>query len=97
MMVAMQSISFFFLDMLSNVYKIDIVSPDFYAERKKHFDEETVEDIGAVIFLMGELQKRAKKFKRINTNMESMVKEAITAFVLAVISIYTDEMDRFKQ
>ncbi len=92
MMVAMQSIPFFFLDMLSTVYKIDIASKDFYAECKKHFDEETIEDIGAVIFVMGELQKKAKKFKRINANMETMVKEAITAFVLAVMSIHTDEM-----
>jgi len=92
MMVAMQSISFFFLDMLSTVYEIDIVSPDFYAECRKHFDEETAEDIGAVIFLMGELQKKAKKFKRINANMQAMTKEAITAFVLAVMSIHTDEM-----
>ena len=92
MMVAMQSIPFFFLDMLSTVYTIDIASKDFYAECKKHFDEETVEDIGAVIFLMGELQKKAKKFKRINANMETMVKEAITAFVLAIMSIHTDKM-----
>ncbi len=93
MMVALQSISFFFIDMLNTVYKIDIATPDFYAECKKHFDEETVEDIGAVIYLMGELQKRAKKFKRINANMETMAKEAITAFVIAVMSIYTYEMD----
>lgn len=93
MMVAMQSIPLFFLDMLSTVYKIDIASKDFYAECKTHFNEETVEDIGAVIFVMGELQKRAKKFKRINANMESMVKEAITAFVLAVMSIHTNEME----
>ncbi len=93
-MVAMQSISFFFLDMLSNVYKIDIASKDFYVECQKHFDEETVEDIGAVIFVMSELQKRAKKFKRINTNMETMVKEAIVTFVVAVMSIHTDQMER---
>ena len=31
--------------MLSTVYKIDIASKDFYAECKKHFDEETIEDI----------------------------------------------------
>ena len=53
-----------------------------------------MEDIGAVIFVMGELQKKVKKFKRINTNMESMVKEAIMAFVLAVMSINTDQMER---
>ena len=94
MIQAMQAIPLFFLDMLSTVYKIDIVSKDFYAECKTHFNEETVEDIGAVIFVMGELQKKAKKFKRINANMESMAKEAITAFVLAVMSIHTDQMDR---
>ena len=94
MIQVMQAIPLFFIDMLSTVYGIDITSKDFYTECKKHFDNETVEDIGAVIFVMGELQKKAKKFKRINTNMESMVKEAITAFVLAVMSIYTDQMDR---
>lgn len=94
MIVAMQAIPLFFLDMLGTMYKIDIASKDFYADCKKHFDEETVEDIGAVIFVMGELQKKGKKFKRINANMETMVKEAITAFVLAVMSIHTYEMDR---
>ena len=93
MMVSMQSIPFFFLDMLSTVYKIDIASKDFYTECEKHFNEETMEDIGAVIFVMGELQKKAKKFKRINANMESMVKEGIITFVLAVMSIHTYEME----
>ena len=93
MMVAMQAIPLFFLEMLITVYKIDITSKDFYAECKKHFNEETIEDIGAVIFSMGELEKRTKKFKRINAKMQEMVKEAITLFILAVMSIHTDEMD----
>lgn len=94
MMIAMQAVPLFFLDMLSTVYEIDLTSKDFYAECKKHFNEETIEDIGAVIFSMGELEKRTKKFKRINTKMQEMVKEAITLFILAVLSIHTDRMDQ---
>lgn len=93
MMVALEAMPFFFLDMLSNIYKVDTTSKDFYAECQKYFNEETVEDIVAVLFLMVELQKKAKKFKRINANMETMVKEVITAFVLAVMSIHTAEME----
>ena len=96
MMVALQSIPFFFFDMLNTVYKIDIASKDFYAECKKHFTDETIEDIGAVIFTVGEMEKRAKKFKRINAKMENMAKEEITAFVLAVMSIHTEKMDESK-
>ncbi|PHS38758.1 MAG: hypothetical protein COB07_08020 [Sulfurovum sp.] len=94
MMAAMQAIPLFFLDMLSNVHKIDTTSKDFYAECRKHFSAETVEDIAAVLLTMGELEKRAKKFKRINANMETLVKEVIMTFILAVMSIYTYEMDK---
>ena len=94
MMAAMDAIPLFFLDMLVNVYKIDITSEDFYAECKKHFNEETIEDIGAVIFSMGELVNRTKKFKRINAKMQEMVKEVIRLFILAVMSIHTDLMEQ---
>ena len=92
MISALQSIPLFFLNMLTTVHQIDI-GPDFYAQCEKHFDKDTAEDIGAVVFLIGELQKKSKKFKRINTNLESMVKEAIIAFMVAVMSIHTYQLD----
>ncbi len=92
MINAIQSIPLFFLNMLATVHQID-AGPDFYAQCEKRFDKETAEDIGAVIFLMGELRKKSKKFKRINANLESMVKEAIMAFVIAVMSIHTYQLD----
>ena len=91
---AMRSATFFFMDMLANVYGIDLLSGDFYAVCKKHFDDETVDDIGAVILTMGELEKKGRKLKRVNQKFETMVKEALTAFVLGVMSIHTKEMDR---
>ena len=94
MVNALQSISLFFLNMLASVYEIDIGPVDFYTQCEKRFGKETAEDIGAVIFLLGELQKKSKKFKRINANLESMVKEAIMAFLIAIMSIHTDELDR---
>ncbi|MEA3419359.1 MAG: hypothetical protein U9Q90_08165 [Campylobacterota bacterium] len=86
--------SFFLLDILVKVYGIDTMSPDFHGECRKHFDEETVEDIGSSLLHMGDLKKKAKKFKRINAKMEEMVKEALITFVLAVMSMHTYEMDK---
>ncbi len=94
MINALQSISLFFLNMLTSVYEIDIGSADFYTQCENRFGKETAEDIGAVVFLLGELQKKSKKFKRITATLESMVKEAIMAFLIAIMSIHTDELDR---
>ena len=91
---AMRSVTFFFMDMLAKVYGIDLLSQDFYAECKKHFGDETVEDIGAVIFTMGELEKKGIKLKRVNHKLETILKEALITFVLGVMSIHTEEIDR---
>ena len=91
---AMRSVTFFFMDMLANVYGIDLLSQDFYAECKEHFGDETIEDIGAVIFTMGELEKKGIKLKRANHKLETMVKEALMTFILGVMSIHTHEMEQ---
>jgi hypothetical protein len=79
--------------MLVTVYKIDVTTPELEKLLRENFSEETIDDIGAVLFTAGEIETKTKKFKRINKNMEMMVKEALTAFVLAVMSIHTEEMD----
>lgn len=93
MMIAMRSVAYYFVDMLVTVYKIDVASSQLEKLLRENFSEETIDDIGAVLFTAGEIETKTKKFKRINKNMEMMVKEAITAFVLAVMSIHTDAME----
>lgn len=91
---AMRSVTFFFMDMLTNIYGLDLHSQDFYTECKKYFGEEAIEDIGAIVFTMSELERKGIKLKRVNHKLETMVKEALMAFILGVMSIYTDEMDQ---
>ena len=91
---AMRSVTFFFMDMLTNIYGLDLHSQDFYTECKKYFGEEAIEDIGAIVFTMSELERKGIKLKRVNHKLETMVKEALVAFILGVMSIYTDEMDQ---
>jgi len=95
MIEAMRSVTFFFMDMLVNVYHIDVSSPDFYAECEKHFSNETIEDIGAVIYTMGELETKGIKIKRVNQKLEKMAKEGLITFILGVMSIHTGEKDSF--
>ena len=94
MMIAMRSVSYYFVDMLVTVYKVDVASSQLEKLLRENFSEETIEDIGAVIFTAGEIETKTKKFKRINKNMETMVKECLTSFILAVMSIHTYEMDQ---
>jgi hypothetical protein len=94
MMIAMRSVSYYFIDMLVTVYKVDVASSQLEKLLRENFSEETIEDIGAVLFTAGEIEKKTKKFKRINTNMETMGKECLTSFILAVMSIHTYEMDK---
>ena len=90
---AMRYVMVYFMDMLTNVYGVSFLSSDIYAECKKYFGEEAVEDIGAVVFALGELETKGLKFKRVNRKFETMVKEALMTFVLGVMSIHTDRMD----
>lgn len=90
---AMRSAMFYFMDMLTNVYGVSLLSSDIYTECKKHFGEEAIEDIGAVVFTLGELETKGVKFKRVNRKFETMVKEALMAFILGVMSIHTDRID----
>ena len=94
MMIAMRSVSYYFVDMLVTVYKVDVASSQLEKLLRENFSEETIEDIGAVLFTAGEIETKTKKFKRINKNMETMVKECLTSFILAVMSIHTYEMDQ---
>lgn len=94
MIKEMRSVTFFFMDMLVNIYNIDVNSPDFYAACKEHFSNETIEDIGAIIFTVGELEKKGIKLKRVNQKLESMAKEVLMTFILGVMSIHTGEMDK---
>ncbi len=93
MMIAMRSVSYYFVDMLVTVYKIDVTTPQLEKLLRENFSEETIGDIGAVLFTAAEIEKKTKKFKRINNNMETMVKECLTSFILAVMSIHTNEME----
>ena len=91
---AMRAASFHFIDILVNVYGVDTFAKDPIAEYRRHFDEEAVEDISTMLFVMADLERKGSKFKRINKRMEAMVKEALTTFVLAVMSIHTDRLDQ---
>ena len=91
---AMRSTVFFFLDSLTFIYDIDTSDRDFLGQCARYFDEETIQDIGALVITMGDLEKKGKKLKRVNHKFETMAKEALTAFVLAIMSIHTAEMDK---
>ncbi len=91
---AMRSTVFFFLDSLTFIYDIDTSDRDFLGQCARYFDEETIQDIGALVITMGDLEKKGKKLKRVNHKFETMAKEALMAFVLAIMSIHTAEMDK---
>jgi len=88
-----QTMPVYLLQTLSQVYDIDMTSTDFFDECTTRFNEETAEEIGAVIMSAGAFEKSAKKAKRVNAKLESMAKEMITAFLLAIMSIHTFLMD----
>ena len=92
MIEELQATVFSLFDMLEEGYDVDVRSPRFYEICIETFDEEIATDIGSVIVAMGELQKKSKKFKRINTAMQEMAKELIMLYVLAVMSIHTDDL-----
>jgi len=89
----MQIAPFFLLDMMNDVFEVDTMSPNFLELCEKKFSEEAAEDIGTAIFLMSELEKRGRKLKRVNAKMQAMTKEALTAFILAIMSIHSEMMD----
>lgn len=63
MLQTLQAIPVYMLDMLEKRYGIDITSTAFYTQCMERFDEETAEDIGAVIMAAGLFDKSAKSEK----------------------------------
>lgn len=88
---------FFMMDMIRVHYGIEIEENKFYNACAERFGEGTSEDIGRVLYIAGELQKKGKKFKRINSKLEESVKELVTAYIIVVMSMFTSEIDRYNR
>ena len=93
MLLSLQTMPLYLLDMLHNRYGIEIASEAFLTACSERFNEETAEDIVAIMYTVGEFEKATKKGKRITIKMEEIAKEAIVTFVMAVMSIHTYVMD----
>lgn len=74
-------------------YKIEL-NQEFSQRIEERFDEEVLEDIGNLLMSINQLHKATKKSKRINTQTQQLARESLIAFLFAVLSIYTFEMDR---
>lgn len=92
MFTATQPMTFFLLDMLISEYNINPNSSDFIGLCQKRFDDEVAEDIGALIYISSQLEKKTKKAKRVNQQLQEMFKDLIRAYLLAVMSVYTYEL-----
>lgn len=92
MFAATQPMTFSLFDLLVVEYKIDPTSTDFMQLCQERFDGEVVEDISALIYMSAQLEKKSKKVKRVNTQLQNMFKDFIRAYLLSVMSIYTYEL-----
>ena len=73
-------------------YQIEL-DGEFSHQFGMRFNEEVFEDLGALFMLIAQLQKATNKSKRINTKIQQLAKESVIAFLIAVFSIYTFEIE----
>ncbi|MBE0498000.1 MAG: hypothetical protein IBX43_02025 [Campylobacterales bacterium] len=78
-----------FFGWLATYYKIPPENEKIAEDILQKFDEEVLEDVGALIMSMGELHKAAIKAKRVNAKISTLAKESVIAFLLAVMSVHT--------
>lgn len=90
---SMQATTFFLMEILREHYRIDTMSENFFEACREHFNAEVAEDIGHFLLMMGELHKQTKKGTKIKSALKELTKHTISAYLLAVMSIYVFEME----
>ncbi len=57
------------------------------------FNQEVLEDIGTLFVIINDLQKATRKSKRINEKIRLLSHDAVVAFVMAIMSVYTYRLE----
>ncbi len=82
------------LDGIAQKESIGLNNPNILKELKSSLSQEVFEDISKHMEVMAYFYGRAKKAKRITKEINELTHEAMFSYVLAILSLYTDMLEK---
>lgn len=91
---SLHSITFYTFEFLRSQFGIEIMQEGFYEKCVAVFNEELAEDIGALLYSMGELQKACTKSKKIKASLLESAQSVIHNYIFLSLELRAWSEDR---